>query len=231
MQREREEEQERAASHEAQFAIDGSEFLGIDRMSPAKKTRAERQRRPSTDAKMARIIPLLAIGTPHSQIAQATRLTVRTIERYASLPETKKAIDEAGASAQISAEKLLTSVQGVAVATLLELMTDEGAKPEARVKAALGVLDRTKLGPSRSLTHSAPGGGAIQIETVVHQGVPVTKSDVRDRALELAAKLTAELEAENKNAIEVPALAAETVTDAGDDEGGEDDSEDDDADE
>jgi hypothetical protein len=157
----------------------------------------------------AQVLPFLAAGMPREQIATITGFSVRQIERWSQDPEVKTLLAELEQKALMAAEKALTSIQGVAIGALADVMLDPKAKPDARVKASLGVLDRTKLGPTKRLEHTGANGAAIRTETAILEGQPVTKRDVAAQARALAEQLESELAAEAQTGEEAGAAVVD----------------------
>ena len=165
------------------------------------------------EARVARIIPLVAAGMPDAQIAAALGLTLRQVTRWKCADEVKATIDELKREAGVKVRLLLEASHGSAVSALLEVAGDPAADPTARVKAATAILDRSGVGVTKNLTHSGPNGKPI--ETVItHQGQPTSWRDVKERADALSARATAELaaiaEAEQAEHVAVIAAPAES---------------------
>lgn len=136
------------------------------------------------EARLARCIPMFAAGVPHAQIAAITGLGVRTVNRYATLPEVQECLQAASEKAQKGVAEVMASAREIAIGTLLDVMNDDGATPDARVKAALGLLDRTGHGPTVKQEHTGKDGGPIQ-----HAVRPMTVDEARERAAQLQARL------------------------------------------
>jgi hypothetical protein len=119
------------------------------------------------EGRLARALPLFASGMPYAQIARMMGLSLRTVQRYAATEEVKETIEAQSEQAAQTTAQALASAREVAIGTLLEVMGDGDASPEARVKAALGLLDRTGFGPTTKHEHTGADGGAIRHSAVM----------------------------------------------------------------
>jgi hypothetical protein len=140
--------------------------------------------RAKSAARIARILPLLAAQVPHSQIARITGYSLRSISRLASRPEVREAMEAAQAEARIKVRELLEAGAEVALGTLVDVMRggDGPQSPDARVKAAVAILDRVGFGATSKLEH----GGGIDV-----RNVPASKSEALERARAVVARLEA----------------------------------------
>lgn len=192
---------------------------------PRRKTKPNRPPHGRTiagDARIARMLPLVVAGMTQSQISAATGLSLRQVQRWICSDEIVEAVREARAEAGINARKVLEHMQSTAIAALTDVMNDPNEKGEARVRAALGWLDRSGLAPLKKHEHSGPGGKPI--ETIVHDGQPTSWADVERRALDLAERAKAEKAKAEAETIDGDAagdaLPASLEDEEGDDDGG-----------
>lgn len=155
------------------------------------------------EGRLTRALPLFASGMHYAQIARIMGVSLRTVQRYAATEEVRETIEAQATMAAQSTAQAMASAREVAIGTLLGVMGDDDASPEARVKAALGLLDRTGHGPTTKTEHSGPDGGPIQ-----HAHKVLTREAAREKLAALQVRLL-------EQGI-TPATA--TVTNPGDDD-------------
>jgi len=139
----------------------------------------------SKDARLARLLPLYAAGIPHAQIARLTGTSLRTVQRYATEPEVQETLEALHAEAQASTVQALAAAREVAVGALLDVLSNSSS-PDARVKAAVAILDRSGHGPTSKQELTGKDGGPIQLEG---RQQPMTVEQARARYAELTARL------------------------------------------
>ena len=135
------------------------------------------------DGRLARALPLFASGMPYAQIARVMGLSLRTVQRYASTEEVRETIEAQTEQAAQTTAQALASAREIAIGTLLGVMGDDDASPEARVKAALGLLDRSGFGATTKTEHSGPGGGPIT------HAIKMTREEAKAKLASLQARL------------------------------------------
>lgn len=121
-----------------------------------------REREPSSAAKRARALEMLANGEPASAIAAALGVSEKTIQNWRSQgrAEILAAADERTAGivdGAVEARKRLAAATPNAVAVVLELMDGDAEDPQAaavRLRAATTVLDRGGVPVLTKLEHS-----------------------------------------------------------------------------
>jgi predicted ArsR family transcriptional regulator len=136
------------------------------------------------DIRLARLLPLYAAGMPHAQIARLTGTSLRTVQRYSADPEVKETLEALNQQAQATTVQALAAAREVAIGALLAVMGSDDASPDARVKAAVAILDRSGHGPTTRTEHSGRDGGPIELASR-----PMTIDEAKARYAELTARL------------------------------------------
>lgn len=140
-------------------------------------------------ARIARLLPLFVAGIPHTQIARIGGVSLRSVVRYSQDAEMIEAIAEARTQAQKKIADVMVAAGEVAVGALLAVLGDGNASPDARVKAALGILDRSGHGPTERRELTGKNGGPIATED---RAAPRTREEAITRIEGVLARLRGE---------------------------------------
>lgn len=95
----------------------------------------------------------LVIESVHvNEVAAHAGVSIRTVYRWQLLPEWKNAAMVAEAAQLENNRRQLAALAENSIKTLKAVMEDDSAPAASRVSAAIGVLDRTGLGPRSAVS-------------------------------------------------------------------------------